>query len=220
MKLESVEYADHFEDETQFWVSVSDVPGHLRAEARKIDGANYSDSAFGMGAYYDVPADKFELMTEIPFGTSDLCHIFYVDNDGDRHWFPLEIPEDFINQVFAECKKVHTGQMAEYGYAVKESALFDDQNGFVLAENPKAKNPFAVWRFSQDKHGRRNYRQGQFFENAEAAKSYYSAHVKSYEQFHSIVKPSLAAQLQAAKQEAAQRATGSPSHKPHDRDAR
>ena len=62
---------------------------------------------------------------------------------------------------------------------VKVSVLFDDQNAFALAEKPKAKNPFAVWRFSLDKHGRCNYRQGQFFESAEAAGSFYSAHIKS-----------------------------------------
>ena len=220
MKFEMVDGVDHFEDETQFWVFISDVPEHFRAEGRKIDGENYDDSAFGMGAYYDVPTNRFELMTERPSNTSELCNIFYVDNDGERHWFRAEIPEDFINQVFAECMKVHTGQMAQYGYEVKDSMLFDDENGFVLAENPKASNPFAVWRFSLDKHGRRNYTQGHFFENRAAAERDFFPRCKEYQEFNGVneVKPSLAERLQAAKQEAARQTA--PSHKPPDRDAR
>ena len=222
MKFECVEFADHFENETQFWVFASDIPEHLRAEGRKIDGENYNDTAFGMGAYYDIPADNFELMTEIPFGINELCNIFYVDNDGKYHWFRAEIPEDFINQVFAECKKVHTGQMALRGYAVKDSILFNDQNGFVLAEKPKAGNPFVVWRFSLDKYGRRDYTQGKFYKSRAAAERDYSQRCKEYQEITDVkeVKPSLTAQLQAAKQKAAQRTAASTAHKPHDRNTR
>lgn len=219
MKFERVEDVDYFENETQFWVSVSDVPEQLRAVCRRIDGENYSDEAFGMGAYYDVPTDSFELMTERPFDTDEICNIFYVDDNGKRHWFRVEIPEDVINQIFAECRKVHAGQMAQYGYEVKECMLFDNQKGFILAENAEANSPFAVWHFSLDRHKRRNYTRGRFFGNRDAAERDFHQRCREYQEFHGVneVKPSLTERLREAKEAARQ---APPTHKPHNRDAR
>ena len=159
-------------------------------------------------------------MTEFPFDTNELCNIFYTDNDGERHWFQIEIPEDFINEIFAECKKIHTGQMMTCGYTVRKSILFDNRKGFVLAEKSEARSLFIVCHFSLDESGRREYTQEQFFKNKEAAECDYFARSRKYQEVNGVkVVESWGEQLQEAKQEAARR-TASPAHKRHNRDAR
>lgn len=35
----------------------------------------------------------------------DCRNIFYIDQDGDKHWFRTDIPQNLLNQVFDECGK-------------------------------------------------------------------------------------------------------------------
>ena len=215
MEFKQVGGVECFDDMTLYWVNISDLPPEVQSKAREIDGEAYDPDSFEMCAIFDLNTRTFSYETD-----GGELNIYYVDTSGNRCWFQADFAENFLNEVYSACEKITDGKTTPHGYEVKDSMLFDDQNGFVLAENPKASNPFAVWRFSLDKHGRRNYTQGHFFENRAAAERDFFPRCKEYQRFNGVneVKPSLAERLQAAKQEAARQTA--PSHNPPDRDAR
>lgn len=48
MRLDGVEHWDHFQDETIYWLDLSDMPEPIQQAARRIDGKAYNDRCFGM----------------------------------------------------------------------------------------------------------------------------------------------------------------------------
>ena len=220
MEFKQIEHYDCFPDETIYWAGISDPPQEIQNRAREIDGEAYSPDCFGLCVFHKLSTHEFEVMTETAYPTGESGNIYYVDNDGDKHWFKADLSEDLLKEICDTCERITTGKMTERGYVVTDCVSFDDGHGYVLAEKADAKRPFAVLHTDVDECDRWNYSAERTFDSSEAARSDFSERVKLYEQFHSIVKPSLVGQLQAAKQEAAQRAAASPSHKPHDRDAR
>lgn len=47
MRLDGVEHWDHFQDETIYWLDLSDMPEPIQQAARRIDGKAYNDRCFG-----------------------------------------------------------------------------------------------------------------------------------------------------------------------------
>lgn len=218
MEFNQIGGADYYEDATFYWVSISGVPPEIQRAAREIDGKAYLPDCFEMCVIFDLNTRQFS------FETSDgELNIFYVDDNGHRCWFQADLTDDFLNEVYSACEQITSGSITLSGYAVKESVRFDDRHGYALSEKPGAKQPFAVTYIEVDKYGRWHYHGERVYASAEAAKSAYSSRIKGYQQYHNIVKPSLSARMDAAKQEAAQlnaAQQAAPSHKPHDRDAR
>lgn len=105
MKFKQVEHYDHFDTETLFWVDISDMPENIQDKAREIDGAEYSPSRFGVCVIYDWTKKEFDLiMDAVPF-TGEERNVYYIDMDGDKHWFKVELAPEFTQEVFAACEK-------------------------------------------------------------------------------------------------------------------
>ena len=220
MKLKQIEHYDCFPDATLYLAEISDPPQEIQNQAREIDGEEYSPDGFGVCVFHDLSTHEFAIMTETAYPTNESRTIYYIDTDGDKHWFKTDLAEELLKEIYDTCEKITAGKMTEHGYIITDCVRFDDGRGFAFAEKAGAERPFEVLKTNVDECGRWSYGGHCTFENAETARNNYAARIKSYEQFHSIVKPSLAAQLQAAKREAAQRAADSLPNKPHDRDAR
>ena len=220
MEFKQVEQYARFPDTTIYWAAISDPPQEIQNQAQEIDGEAYDPDGFGVCVFHDLSTHEFALMTEKAYPTNENRSIYYVDIDGNRHWFKTDLAEEALKEIYDACEKITAGKMTEHGYIITDCTRFDDGRGFAFAEKSGVKRPFEVLMIDVDECERWSYSGHCTFENAETARNNYAARIKSYEQFHSIAKPSLAAQLQAAKREAAQRAADSPSHKPHDRDAR
>lgn len=108
MKLDRLEHYDKFfENEYLFWLDISDLPEAVQAKARKIAKKDYDSECFGVCVGCDGKTDGFYLVTDMD-ETGEPRTIYYIDRDGDKHWFPCEIPPEFLKQVFAECSKALT----------------------------------------------------------------------------------------------------------------
>lgn len=97
MKIKDIEHIDDFGmGELVFWIEVTDVPKQLVKQAKMIDQENYSDDCFGIcagsndGEYY-ICEDS---------STSEL---YYVDNNGDKHWLEYILSDAERNEVFEFC---------------------------------------------------------------------------------------------------------------------
>lgn len=200
MKFKEIAHIDHFDDATIFWAELSDVPLHIQIEAQKIDGAEYSATCFGMCINYDMATKEFAVVTDTDRFTRDVGNIYYVDNDGNEHWFQAEMPKEFMNQVFATCDKINTGRDTIHGYEVKKSVLFENSRGFALAENPKAVQPFVTWIFTEDKAGRRDYEWGHYYSDRAAAEKNFTSRAAEYQRDYGVreVKRPIAEQIKAA----------------------
>jgi len=191
MKFNDIEHFDHFPDETIFWAELADPPAELRNKAILIDGDNYCETCFGVCAVFDAKAQRFDLIADMD---GDETHIvYYIDNDGDKHWFACEIPEELKNRIFSECQQILNFQKVEGGYEIKECIQFEDGSGFVLAENPDSKHPFLTAHFTEADRAQRYYGERKFFDRRNDAIEDFSQHTNRQKQFL-CVKPG---QLQA-----------------------
>ena len=85
--MDGVEHWDHFQDETIYWLDLSDMPEPIQQAARRIDGKAYNDRCFGICVVHDLATNEYAVVTESGTSPEVDRNIFYVDNDGDKHWF-------------------------------------------------------------------------------------------------------------------------------------
>lgn len=71
------------------------------------------------------------------------------------------------------------------GYEIRQSVLFDNGRGFVLAHDPKAPNPYVTWQFG-DEGGRRDYFWGHYFNGRNEALADFNNRVFHYEQQYHV----------------------------------
>ena len=57
------------------------------------------------------------------------------------------------------------------GYVIRQSVLFDNGRGFVLAESQTAPAPFVTWQFTVNERGKRDYFWGHYFNDGNRAKA-------------------------------------------------
>lgn len=100
MKLVGVDDYDIFGDEVIFWIVVSDMPQSIQDKAKQIDKEEYNPDCFGMCVFMDTKTAKIELSPD-----RENTNVYYVDNNGDKAWFWVEIAEDFLTKAFTACKK-------------------------------------------------------------------------------------------------------------------
>lgn len=55
-------------------------------EAKQIDGENYISDGFGVCIQYDRDNGEYFAVEDEPG-----CNLYYVDNAGNKHWFPYEL---------------------------------------------------------------------------------------------------------------------------------
>ncbi len=68
-----------------------------------------------------------------------------------------------------------------HGYEVKRAIIFENDRGFVLAENPEAVQPFVTWQFTEDENGARDYYWGHYTQSRDAAVRDYEGRVSEYQ---------------------------------------
>ena len=103
MRFIGIDNISDFEDEKIFWISLTDPPARLKSRAKLIDGEAYSDTCFAVWVSFYPDTGEFEFVKEKAGDAS--CSVFYIDNDGERHYFPYEIPEALEKQIISECRK-------------------------------------------------------------------------------------------------------------------
>ena len=98
MKITQIEHVDNFGmGELVFWIDVTDVPKQLVEQAKMIDGENYSNDCFGICA--GANDGEFYICEDSPDS-----ELYYVDNNGDKHWLGYVLSEAERNEVFEFCK--------------------------------------------------------------------------------------------------------------------
>ena len=150
MRLDGVEHWDHFQDETIYWLDLSDMPEPIQQAARRIDGKAYNDRCFGICVVHDLATNEYAVVTESGTSPEVDRNIFYVDNNGDKHWFQADLPDTLVKEMFSCCEDVHAGKLLPQGYQALSSVLFDNETGFVSGENQAAKSPFSTWQLRID----------------------------------------------------------------------
>jgi len=181
LKFNGIEHYDHFMDETVFYAELTDLPQEIQDAARAIDGPHYDPSCFGICLCYDLKTKTVAIMEETSLSTGEKCSVYYVDNNGDKNWFAVELPAGIERQLFDACMKISTGRDTIQGYTVKEAVLFENRRGVALAENPKAVQPFVTWMFTQQKDGRRDYEWGHYYKDGDGARKDFKARADDYQ---------------------------------------
>lgn len=122
MEFKGIEHYDIFPDDVIiFWADVSNPPKEIQAAAREIESWDFSPNCFGLCVNYSFAAKKCYLVTDTGNSPEDCRNIFYIDQDGDKHWFRADIPQDLLNQVFDECGKI--ARYIEKALSVSRTAL-------------------------------------------------------------------------------------------------
>ena len=124
MRLDGVEHWDHFQDETIYWLDLSDMPEPIQQAARRIDGKAYNDRCFGICVVHDLATNEYAVVTESGTSPEVDRNIFYVDNDGDKHWFQADLPDTLVTK--GDLFRNYAGIAREcYGY---QTAILDLRN--------------------------------------------------------------------------------------------
>ena len=187
-------------DETVFYAELTDLPQDIQEAAQAIDGPHYDPSCFGICLCYDLKTKDVFIVTDTDLSSGEKRNVYYVDNNGDKKWFSVELPEDFTQRVFDACLRISTGRDTIQGYTVKESVLFENRRGVALAENPKAPQPFVTWMFTQQKDGRRDYEWGNYFQDGKRAARDFKARADEYQRRFGVreIKLPIAEQMKLA----------------------
>lgn len=106
MKFNGIEHFDRFEDGIIYWAEISDVPDAIQSKAQQIDGPAYNPNCFGLCVCYDTATNKFELVTDTDLSTGSSRNVYYIDNDGNKHWYKSDLAPAFIEQIFGACDRL------------------------------------------------------------------------------------------------------------------
>ena len=187
VNFNGIESFDHFSNDTVFWIALSDPPAELERKAASIDGDNFSEACFGVCAIFSAETQKFDLVVDMD--RDEARSVCYIDNDGDKHWFACEVPEELTERIFSECQQVLDFQKVEDGYEIKESVQFEDNSGFILAEKPNSERPFLTAYFFTTDFGQHNYSDRKSFHHRTDAAEDFSKRTEYRKQFLRV-KPS------------------------------
>jgi len=104
MKIKCVEHADYFGlNEVICWAEVVGVPDEYVEKAKLLDGENYHEGCFGICVGKD---DDGWYICEGEPG----CYLFYIDNDGDKHWMNYKLTAVSGFEAIKFCRKYIDGE--------------------------------------------------------------------------------------------------------------
>lgn len=107
MEFNGIEHYDVFEgDVIVFWADISNPPQAIQTAAQEIAGPEFSPEFFGICVNYSFAEKEFYVVLDTGVSEKDYRNIFYIDQDGDKHWFKTDIPSELLEQIIGECKKV------------------------------------------------------------------------------------------------------------------
>ena len=98
IKIKCIDHIDDFGNDKVFTIVLQEVSLY-KNRAMKIDKENYSSDCFGLIVNYDADENEYCICQD-EFD----CEIFYVDNNGDKHWFNYKLSEDEANEIIECCK--------------------------------------------------------------------------------------------------------------------
>ena len=103
MKVKCIEHIDDFGiNENVCWVEVTDIPKEFVEEAKAIDKENYNEGCFGICVGQDE--DGWYISEDEPGS-----ELFYIDNDGDKHWMKYILTKTEEADAIEFCKKYIKG---------------------------------------------------------------------------------------------------------------
>ena len=156
MKFKEIESVDLLEDTAIYFAALSDVPRMIQEKAKEIDGKEYDAQGLGIDVGYNFTKKEFFILTD-GNSTTGSGNIFYVDKDGDRRWFQVEIGDKLTKQIFDACDRINACVDTPQGYAIQKTVQFDRSFGLVLAKKDDPVYPFTVWMFKETSQGCRDY---------------------------------------------------------------
>ena len=98
MKVKTMEHYDEFDDAVVCWLEVEGVSSTFKHLARLLDKENYSEDCFGICVGCDE--DGWYVCQDAPS-----CELFYVDNNGDKHWMSYVLTEEENTEAIEFCKR-------------------------------------------------------------------------------------------------------------------
>lgn len=106
--ISGIEHWDNFGDSVIFWCEcdIEGIPQKYIKEAKKIDGENYNEGCFGACVIFD--SDGFHMCQDSPE-----CELYYIDNDGDKHWIEKIFTEKETKEFFEACFEEITASLPE-----------------------------------------------------------------------------------------------------------
>ena len=102
MKIKAMEHYDEFDSAVVCWLEVDGVPNSFKYLAKQIDGENYLESCFGICVVLDE--DGWYVCQDAPS-----CELFYIDNDGEKHWMSYVLTENENKEAIEFCKNILGG---------------------------------------------------------------------------------------------------------------
>ena len=105
MKIHKVEHCDCFPDGVLVWMELTDLPERYQAQARKIDGEDFSPTNFGLCAFWDLENRDAGLITDTDPVTGRSRSAFYIDTNGEKHWFEISLPLELMSQLQDRCRE-------------------------------------------------------------------------------------------------------------------
>lgn len=213
MKFNEIETVDLFPDVTIFWVALSDMSETVQSKAQEYDA-----QGFGACVGCDLAKNEFFFFTDEDSATGG-GNIYYVDADGDKHWFRAEIGEVLTKQIFDACDRINGCIDTPRGYNIQKTVQFDRGFGLILAKKDDPAYPFTSWMFKETAEGRRDYVWSRCYADEKTAEKAFAnavaAHTERERTFYSRKakvtvwgagkKPSIRGQLAAAKETLAEK---------------
>ena len=99
MKVKCIEHVDDFGiNENVCWIEVNDVESRFIEEAKTIDKDNYCEGCFGICVGHNE--DEWYISEDEPGS-----ELFYIDNDGDKHWMNYKLTDTEEIDAIEFCKK-------------------------------------------------------------------------------------------------------------------
>ena len=168
MKFHEIETVELSQDYTIFEAVLSDMPEAVQDKAKEIDGQEYDAQGFGACVGYDIAKNNFFFFTDEDTVTGN-GNIFYVDDEGDRHWFRVEIGDELTKQIFDACNRINGCIETPEGYTIQKTVQFDRDFGLVLAKKDHQTFPFSSWMFKETEEGRRDYIWSRYYADEKTA---------------------------------------------------
>lgn len=91
---------DKEKNEVSFWMMVKNLPEMVVAIAKNIDKENYAPDCFGFQYNYGILNKNYYIKKE------NGLSLYYLDNDGKKHYIEYEIPDNLIKSAIKKCNKI------------------------------------------------------------------------------------------------------------------
>lgn len=98
--FKNFEHTDDFDGDKVFWIQIHEfgIPEDIKDAAKSIDEENYINDGYGVCVNYNADANEFHVVEDAPG-----CELYYVDNNGDKHWFKYSLSEMETYMIISKC---------------------------------------------------------------------------------------------------------------------